>query len=324
MKVLVIGGAGYIGSHVVKAMLKAGHEVTVFDNMTSGKLSNLFTSAQFIAGDTRHKDDVDSAFARGFDSCVYLAAFKAVGESMEKPEKYSSNNICATINILNACVKYNCNYFVFSSSATVYGAPQYLPMDEKHPTVPDNYYGFTKLKIEEFLSWYDKLKGLKFASLRYFNATGYDVEGEITGLETNPQNLLPVIMEVALKMRHELKIFGNDYPTKDGTCIRDYVHVCDLALAHVNALKYLENNKKSITLNLGTGEGHSVLEILETARKIIGKEIPSSFVARRKGDLPCYYACSKLATKTIGWNPKYSSIETIISSTWNVYSKLKV
>jgi len=321
MKVLVIGGAGYIGSHVVKAMLNAGHEVTVFDNLTTGQLCNLFDGASFIAGDTRHADDVDSAFARGFDASIYLAAFKAVGESMLAPEKYSINNISATMNILNASTKYGCRFIVFSSSAAVYGTPKYLPMDEEHPTAPDSYYGFTKLKIEEFLKWYDILKSLRFASLRYFNAAGYDVEGDVKGIEKNPQNLLPVIMEVACGMRKELQIFGNDYQTRDGTCVRDYVHVSDLAIAHVNALNYIFKNDKSITVNLGTENGHTVLEMLNEARRITGKEIPSRFVARREGDPPSSYASSKLATETIGWSPKYSSIETLISSTWKIYSK---
>jgi len=321
MNVLVIGGAGYIGSHVVKAMLGAGHEVTVFDNMSSGQECNLFSDANFVLGDARNTSDIENIFSKNFDACVYLAAFKSVGESMSLPEKYSINNISAPLNILNACVKYNCKYIVFSSSAAVYGTPKYLPMDESHPTNPDSYYGFTKLKIEEFLKWYDVLKGIKSASLRYFNAAGYDVEGDILGLEKNPQNLLPVIMEVAMGVRPSLKIFGGDYPTKDGTCIRDYVHVLDLATSHVRALEYIAKNNKSVVLNLGTEKGHSVLEMLEAARKITGREIASEVVARREGDPPSSYASSKLAKELIGWAPKYSSLESLISSTWEVYSK---
>ena len=321
MNVLVIGGAGYIGSHVVKAMLASRHSVTVFDNLSSGQLCNLFDGASFIAGDARHQDDVDETFERGFDACVYLAAFKAVGESMLSPEKYSINNISAAINILNACAKYGCRRFIFSSSAAVYGTPQYLPMDESHPTNPDSYYGFTKLKIEEFLKWYDKLKGIRFASLRYFNAAGYDVEGSIKGLERNPQNLLPIIMEVAIGKRAELQVFGNDYPTKDGTCVRDYVHVTDLATAHVKALEAICMKDESITLNLGTEKGHSILEMLEMARKITGEKIPARFVARREGDPPSSFASSALASQTIGWVPQYSSLETLICSTWKMYSK---
>lgn len=321
MKVLVIGGAGYIGSHVVKAMLDAGYKVTVFDNLSSGLLCNLFPQAEFIAGDTRHASDVDAAFAKRFDAAVYLAASKSVGESMEKPEKYSCNNISASMNILNSAVEYQCLRFIFSSSAAVYGSPEYLPIDEAHPKNPENYYGFTKLKIEEFLEWYDKLKDMRFASLRYFNAAGYDTGGRISGLEKNPQNLLPVIMETACGMRKELQIFGSDYPTRDGTCIRDYVHVTDLAKAHVDALNYINTENKSLTVNLGTEKGITVKEMLEAARRITGKEIPACFTGRRAGDPASLYASSDLARKTIGWNPVNSGIDTLISSTWRVYQK---
>ncbi|MEL3901704.1 UDP-glucose 4-epimerase GalE [Treponema phagedenis] len=321
MRVLVIGGAGYIGSHVVKAMLKAGHAVTVFDNLSSGMLCNLFDDAEFIAGDCRHADDIEAAFARGFDGAVYLAAFKAVGESMEKPEKYSINNISATMNILNTAVKYGCLRFVFSSSAAVYGSPQYLPIDEKHPKNPESYYGFTKLKTEEFLQWYDRLKNLKFASLRYFNAAGYDPEGDVPGLEKNPQNLLPIIMETAAGMRKELQIFGSDYDTRDGTCIRDYVHVSDLAEAHVNALQYIDAKNESLIVNLGSETGITVTEMLEAARKITGKEIPARYVGRRAGDPAELYATSARARETIGWNPRYSDVDTLIESTWRMYQK---
>ena len=322
MRILVIGGAGYIGSHVVKAMLEAGHSVTVFDNLSSGQLCNIFPGTEFIAGDTRHTDDIDMAFARGFDGAVYLAAFKAVGESMINPEKYSVNNISATMNILNAAVKHGCLRFVFSSSAAVYGSPEYLPIDEKHPKNPESYYGFTKLKTEEFLQWYDRLKGLKFASLRYFNAAGYDPSGAVKGLERNPQNLLPIIMEVAAGMRKELQIFGNDYPTRDGTCIRDYVHVSDLAKAHTDALHYIDKTTNSLIVNLGSEVGITVSEMLTAARSITGKEIPARFVGRRAGDPAELYATSQRARETIGWNPQYSDVKTLIESTWNMYKNL--
>jgi UDP-glucose 4-epimerase len=319
MKVLVIGGAGYIGSHVVKAMLAAKHEVTVFDNLSSGQLGNLFPEAGFIAGDIRHSDDIDAAFARGFDACVHLAAFKAVGESMSEPEKYSVNNISGTLNILNAMSAHGCGNIVFSSSAATFGQPEYVPMDEKHPTNPESYYGFTKLEIERFLHWYDVIRGIKFAALRYFNAAGYDPSGEITGIERNPQNLLPIVMEVAMGWRKELQIFGQDYDTRDGTCIRDYVHVSDLAVAHVNALGYIGSKRESLTVNLGSESGVSVTEMVDAARRVTGKEIPARYVARRPGDASALYATSALAKKLIGWNPKYSDVDTLIGSTWTVY-----
>ena len=319
MKVLVIGGAGYIGSHVVKALMKAGHTVTVFDNLASGLRQNLFPQNEFIHGDILNPQQLDAAFAKKFDAFVHLAASKAAGESMIVPEKYSTNNITGTLNIMNAAVKNGCLNMVFSSSAAVFGAPQYLPIDEKHPQDPENYYGYTKLDIEHFMVWYDKLKGLKFAALRYFNAAGYDPEGELTGLEQNPANLLPVIMEVACGMRKKLNIFGNDYETRDGTCIRDYVHVSDLADAHVKALDYITKNKKSLTVNLGSETGITVTEMLDAARRITGKPIPADYVDRRPGDPACLYATSAYARKTLKWVPKYSDIDTLIDSTWKAY-----
>lgn len=319
MKVLVIGGAGYIGSHVVKQMMKAGHEVTVFDNLSSGLRCNLFPGNAFIYGNILIPSDIEAAFSKGFDAFVHLAAFKAAGESMEQPEKYSVNNITGTLNIMNAAVKYGCKKMIFSSSAAVFGAPQYLPIDEDHPKNPENYYGFTKLEIERFMAWYDQLKGMRYAALRYFNAAGYDPEGEIRGLEQNPANLLPRVMEVAAGLKSGMKVFGTDYDTRDGTCIRDYVHVTDLARAHVMALDYLTKNDKSLTVNLGTEKGTTVKEIIDAARKITGKEIPAEDVERRPGDPACLYATSAHARETLGWKPEYSDVDTLVRTTWEVY-----
>ncbi len=319
MKVLVIGGAGYIGSHVVKELMKAGHKITVFDNFSSGLRCNLFEGNDFIYGNILIVEDIESAFAKGFDAFVHLAAFKAAGESMIVPEKYSVNNITGTLNIMNAAVKYNCKKMIFSSSAAVFGEPEYLPIDEAHPKNPENYYGFTKLEIERFMEWYDKLKGMRFAALRYFNAAGYDPEGEIRGLEQNPANLLPRVMEVAAGMKPGMKVFGTDYDTRDGTCIRDYVHVTDLARAHVMALDYITKNDKSLAVNLGTENGTTVKEIIDAARRITGKEIPAEDVERRPGDPACLYATSKHARELLGWEPKYSDVDMLVKTTWEVY-----
>lgn len=321
MKVLVIGGAGYIGSHVVKELMKQGHKVTVFDNLSSGLLQNLFSENDFISGNILSKEDLDNAFSRGFDAFIHLAAFKAAGESMIKPEKYSVNNITGTLNILNSATKHGCKYMVFSSSAAVFGEPQYLPIDESHPKNPENFYGYTKLSIEEFMKWYDKIKGLKFAALRYFNAAGYDPEGVLYGLEQNPANLLPIIMEVACGMREKMKIFGNDYDTRDGTCIRDYVHVSDLAVAHVKALDYITKNNESLTVNLGSETGTSVTEMVDAARRITGHPIPADYVERRPGDPACLVASAKYAQEKLGWKPLYSDIDTLIDSTYKAYQK---
>lgn len=320
MKVLIIGGAGYIGSHVVKEMMKAGHKVTVFDNLSSGLRENLFPQNEFIYGNILIPADLDAAFEKGFDAFVHLAAFKAAGESMVAPEKYSVNNITGTLNIMNSAMKYNCKKMIFSSSAAVFGSPEYLPMDEKHPKNPENYYGFTKLKIEEFMKWYDQLKGLRFAALRYFNAAGYDPEGEIHGLEQNTQNLLPRVMEAALGQR-QLKIFGTDYDTRDGTCIRDYVHVTDLARAHVMALDYITKNDKSVAFNLGTEKGTTVKELIDASRRITGKEIPAEEVERRPGDPATLYTSSALAKELLGWEPLYSDVDTLVSTTWKAYTR---
>jgi UDP-glucose 4-epimerase len=212
-------------------------------------------------------------------------------------------------------------YFVFSSSAAVYGDPQFLPMDEKHPLQPINYYGYTKMVIEQILHWYDQLKGLRYAALRYFNATGYDVKGRIRGKEKNPGNLSPIIMEVAAGTRPVLRIFGEDYKTPDGTCIRDYIHVSDLADAHLKAMNYLCEKEKSLVVNLGTGHGYSVLEMLETARKISGLPIPHEIGPRRPGDPPELYANCQLAEKLLQWKAKYSSVEQISESMCRVYLK---
>jgi UDP-glucose 4-epimerase len=321
MNTLVIGGAGYIGSHVTRELMDRGHKVTVFDNFSSGLRENLFPEAAFIHGDILRYEQLGAAM-KGMDGAVYLAAFKAVGESMLKPEKYSVNNIIGTINLLNAASETGLAYIIFSSSAAVYGEPAYLPVDERHPTNPENYYGFTKLEIEKFLSWYDRLKGIRFASLRYFNAAGYDPQGRIRGREQNPANLIPVIMETACGMRKELQIFGNDYDTPDGTCVRDYIHVSDLAAAHVLALDYIAKNGKSVTVNLGSETGSSVTEVLETARRITGKPIPSRVTGRRPGDPAKLTASAALARELLGWTAEHSNLETLIGTSWEVYRRL--
>ncbi|MDR0910835.1 MAG: UDP-glucose 4-epimerase GalE [Spirochaetaceae bacterium] len=320
MKICIIGGAGYIGSHTAREFLDAGHEVTVYDNLSSGLRQNLFPEEKFIHGDIRDYPALVAALSgTPFEVIVYLAAYKAAGESMIVPQKYSLNNISGTVNILNAALECGVKYLIFSSSAAVYGEPKYLPIDEAHPTEPENYYGWTKLEIEKMLGWYDRLKNLKFAALRYFNAAGYDVQGRITGREFNPANLIPIVMETAAGIRKKLTVFGTDYKTPDGTCIRDYIHVNDLASAHVMALNTLAKTGKSLTVNLGTGKGSSVLEVLDAARKITGKEIPAEMGPRRPGDPDELYAASKLAKDLMGWEAKHSDLKTIIETSWKVY-----
>jgi UDP-glucose 4-epimerase len=320
MNILVIGGAGYIGSHVAREFLDQGHRCTVYDNLSSGLRENLFPEAEFIYGDIHDYRGLTQTMKGGFDALIHLAASKAAGESMLKPEKYSRNNIIGTLNILNAASETGIKHIVFSSSAAVYGEPEYLPIDEKHPARPENYYGFTKLEIERFLGWYDKLRDIRYACLRYFNAAGYDIKGRIKGLEQNPANLLPVIMEAACGMRQELQIFGNDYDTPDGTCIRDYIHVSDLAIGHAAALDYISKSGKSLVINLGSETGSSVLEVVETARRITGKPIPTKTAGRRPGDPAKLTASSAYAHEVLGWKAQYSDMETLIKTSWEAYN----
>ena len=322
MNILIIGGAGYIGSHVTREFLDLKHCCTVYDNLSSGLRENLFSDAEFVHGDILDYQRLLNAIKGGnFDALVHLAASKAAGESMLVPQKYSQNNITGTLNIINAACEAGIKNIVFSSSAAVYGEPKYLPIDEKHPTEPENYYGFTKLEIEKFLGWYDKLKNIRYAALRYFNAAGYDVKGRIRGLEMNPANLIPIVMETACGVRAEMQIFGNDYETPDGTCIRDYIHVSDLASGHAAALDYIIKNDKSITVNLGSEQGFSVTEIIEAARKITGKPVTAKIAGRRAGDPAKLTASSALAFDMLGWKAKHSDIETLIKTNWKVYSK---
>lgn len=321
MHVLVIGGAGYIGSHVVKALLNQKATVTVFDNLSTGQEINLFSDASFIKGDILDKEALTQALRQNIDAVILLAGKKAVGESMENPALYAQNNITGMLNVLNAMLETHVNNLVFSSSAAVYGTPHYLPIDERHPLDPMSFYGFTKLETERFLTWYHTLKGLNFMALRYFNAVGYDETGAVKGLEQNPQNLLPIIMEVACRKRESLHIFGNDYDTPDGTCIRDYIHVTDLADAHVKAIHHLTAGKESLSLNLGTEKGLSVLDMVKETQRVIQKPIAYQFAPRRPGDPAIVTSSAKQAQTVLGWTPTHSSLENIIASTWAVYRK---
>ena len=320
MKVLVIGGAGYIGGHVARLFADRGHKVDVADNLSTGSPENIFPDYGFYQGDILDYPWLLGVMGRGYDAIVHLAAAKAAGESMLNPEKYSLQNLGGTINIINAACAAGINNLVFSSSAAVYGEPKYLPIDEEHPREPANYYGFTKLEIERILAWYDRLKGLRFAALRYFNAAGYDPAGKVRGLEKRPANLIPVIMETAAGIRKDFELFGLDYPTPDGSGVRDYIHVSDLAEGHYLALEYLVREKKSLTVNLGSEEGLSVLQILEAARRITGRPIPEKVSPRRAGDPARLVASSARARDLLGWEARCSDLDSLVSTTWKAYS----
>jgi len=319
-KVLVTGGAGYIGSHVVLELIEGGYEVIVVDNLQKGNEKNLFPGTRFLRGDIQDSEILMQVFSESIHAVFHFAAWKAVGESMTDPEKYTLNNLNGTFTLLVKMLESGCKNLIFSSSAAVYGSPRYLPIDEEHPKSPENYYGYTKLCIEENLSWYARLRGLKYAALRYFNAAGYDPKGRVKGLEMTPANLLPIIMEVATGKREILEIYGDNYETKDGTCIRDYIHVSDLARAHILSLKYLESQGESLIVNLGSESGYSVLEMLEVARSVTGREIPHKVVARRAGDPAKLLASSRKAKEILGWEASLSSKESLIQTMWNVYS----
>ena len=318
MNILVTGGAGYIGSHVVLDLLDSGHEVTVLDDLSLGFEKNVDVRAKFIRGSTLSEQDLKTAFSTGPDAVIHLAAWKAAGESMVHPGKYSINNIIGTLKLLMAMVDSGVQKMIFSSSAAIYGYPEYLPVDEKHRTDPINYYGYTKLAIEDNLRWYSRLKGISFVSLRYFNAAGYDSKNRVTEPEQNPQNLLPIVMEVAAGKRDKLEIYGDDYNTADGTCIRDYIHVSDLASAHTKAIQFLQREGRDLLVNLGTGCGHSVLDVVREAKQITKHPIPSEFVERRPGDPEELIASFEMATDVLKWTPLHSDLNHILHTMWEI------
>lgn len=317
-KILVIGGAGYIGSHVVKALLHENFAVTVYDNLSTGQVCNLFEKAEFVKGDILDSQHLEKTMAQGFDAVIHLAAKKAVGESMENPQLYSQNNISGSVNIFNAMLNTGIKNIVFSSTSAVYGMPKYLPLDENHPLNPMSFYGYTKMAIEQVMNWYSKIKDFHYIALRYFNAVGYAADGSIRGKEKNPQNLLPLIMEVATGKREILHVFGNDYDTPDGTCVRDYIHVEDLANAHVAAIKKLLADGDSQIINLGTEKGTSVLEIIKAVERVSGKKINYDFAPRRAGDPANVIATSAKAAEVLGWHAKYTNIDEIVKTVWNI------
>lgn len=316
--ILVVGGAGYIGSHVVKALRDAGRQPVVFDNLSTGLRENLFPEIPFIHGDLLIPEQVRAAM-RGIRSVIHLAALKAAGDSMLEPERYALHNLNGTVNLLHAAGTAGVRHFVFSSSAAVYGEPQYLPLDENHPTEPANFYGQTKLQIEMLLSWFSRLRNMRYAGLRYFNAAGYDPDGEVRGLEKEPNNLLPLVLETLLGWRENLEVYGTDYDTEDGSCIRDYIHVSDLADAHLRALNFLEEQDEDLVLNLGTSKGISVLEILDAARKVSGMDLPVILSDRRPGDPAVVLASAEKAERLLEWSPAFSDVETILKTMLAAY-----
>ncbi|KAL2920304.1 hypothetical protein HK105_200377 [Polyrhizophydium stewartii] len=323
MKVLVCGGAGYIGSHLVREISKLpGYEVVVFDNLAKGHAAAVPAGVKLERGDIRNKDDLERVFASFKPEAVFhFAAWIEVGESCSDPLKYYENNVCGTVTLLQAVQRHGTKYFIFSSTAALFGTPDRIPIHEFDTTVPKNPYGDTKLAVEVMLKACDDAFGLKSVCLRYFNACGADASGEI-GEDHEPEShIIPIVLQVPRGKREKVFIFGNDYNTPDGTCIRDYVHVTDLASAHIKSLEYLVKHNKSDKFNLGSGKGFSVKEIVEAARRVTGHPIPAEVKDRRPGDPDTLVAASQRAEEILGWKRQYTDIEAIVQTAWNFHQK---
>jgi UDP-glucose 4-epimerase len=322
MKLLITGGTGYVGSATVHELKKLGHEIVVFDNMVFGHEESLPKEVKLIRGDLINKETLADVFeAEEPEAVLHFASYTYVGESVEKPEKYFQNNVVGSLNLLEVMKDYKVRKIIFSSSAGVYGQPTKIPITEDVPLSPTSPYGESKIMIEKLLGWFEKAHEIKSISLRYFNAAGADLEFGL-GEDHDPEShLIPLIMKVALGKLPEIKIFGNDYGTPDGTCIRDYIHIKDLAQAHVLALDKLVAGGESSIYNLGTGTGTSVRQIIDVARKISEKEIKEVMADRRPGDPAKLVASFNKAKAELGWEPKRSDVKTIISDAWKWHSK---
>ena len=322
--VLVTGGAGYIGSHAVKALKSSGYEVVILDNLVYGhpEIAEDVLKTELIVGDTNDRELLDQLFAsRSIDAVMHFAAYAYVGESVSQPDKYYRNNVVGTLTLLEAMNKAGINKFVFSSTCATYGIPDTVPIPEDHPQNPINPYGMSKLMVEQILADFDHAYDFRSVRFRYFNAAGADPSGELGEDHAPETHLIPLTLYAALGKRDAISIYGTDYPTPDGTCIRDYIHVCDLASAHVLGLEYLLNGGKTDKFNLGNGNGFSVKEVIETAREVTGREIKATLSDRRPGDPPSLVGSGEKAKKVLGWNPEYPDLKDIISHAWQWHLK---
>ncbi|HHW47022.1 MAG TPA: UDP-glucose 4-epimerase GalE [Clostridiaceae bacterium] len=317
MAVLVTGGAGYIGSHTVIELIEEKEEVVVIDDLQKGHKGAVL-GGRFYEGDLRDEEFLQKVFSENeIESVIHFAADSLVGESVQDPLKYYNNNVVSTLKLLTKMKEFGVKRIVFSSTAATYGEPENIPILETDRTLPTNPYGETKLAVEKALKWFDRAYGIKYASLRYFNAAGAHISGKI-GEDHNPEtHLIPIVLQAALGKREVVKIFGDDYNTPDGTCIRDYIHVSDLAQAHILALKKLRNGGESDIYNLGNGKGFSVKEVIDVARQVTGVNIRAEIAERRPGDPAVLVASSEKIQKELNWNPKYNELSTIIETAWN-------
>ena len=315
MNILVTGGAGYVGSHAVRLLISRGHEVWIYDNLSRGHRAAV-PPGKLITGDLADQAHLTRVLqSNRIDAVMHFAAFALVGESVADPALYYGNNLLGSFHLLEAMRAAGVQKLVFSSTTATYGTPEKMPIAETTPQLPINPYGFSKLAVERMLDDYAHAYGLSFAALRYFNAAGAAADGSIGEDHTPESHLIPIVLQVALGQRPSIAIFGDDYPTPDGTCIRDYVHVEDLADAHLSALERLGGGRR-LKLNLGTGRGYSVREVIGACRKITGHPIPEVIGPRRPGDPPELVADSTLARETLGWSPKYMTIESIVETAW--------
>lgn len=314
--ILVAGGAGYIGSHTVKYLLKNDYNVVVVDNLVYGHSEAVLTP-NFEQIDLADKGALDAVFKKyKIDAVVHFAAYTYVGESVTDPQKYYWNNMVNTLNLLDTMIENNVKNIVFSSTCATYGNPQYTPIDEKHPQFPINPYGKTKLMMEQIMADYETAYGLKYVALRYFNAAGCDAQGELGESHDPETHLIPLVLKAIKGEIPQINVFGTDYDTPDGTCIRDYIHVEDLADAHMLAVEKLFSDGKSECINLGTGIGTSVKEIIQAAEEVTGKKVPLQYGERRAGDPAKLYAANQKSKEVLGWNPKYTDIKEIIKTAW--------
>jgi UDP-glucose 4-epimerase len=314
--ILVVGGAGYIGSHMVKLLLGRNHHVTTFDNLSKG-FSDAVVGGDLVLGDLANRGQIDRLLvAERFDAVMHFASYIEVGESVRDPAKYYRNNVTNTLNLLDAMVQAGVDRFIFSSSAAVYGEPQYSPIDEKHPCAPINPYGMTKWMVEQVLDDYGRAYNLKSVSLRYFNAAGADPDGELGERHDPETHLIPLVLQVASGRRPDIEVYGRDYETADGTCIRDYIHVVDLCHAHLLALESVGGVSGHQVYNLGNGDGFSVQQVIDAARRVTGREIPVVDGQRRAGDPPILVADASKARQELGWKPVYTDLDGIIEHAW--------
>lgn len=321
MNILVAGGAGYIGSHTVLSLIEAGHHVVVVDNLLTGHINAIPAEVKFYNGDIRDLLFLMKVFTHEkIDAVIHFAASSLVGESVTDPLKYYDNNLCGTMVLLQAMVKCGVDKIVFSSTAATYGEPERIPILETDRTCPTNPYGETKLSMEKMFKWVGAAHGIRYVSLRYFNACGAHESGSIGEAHTPESHLIPLILQVPLGKREFISVFGDDYLTKDGTCVRDYIHVTDLAQAHILAAEYLAAGGESDIFNLGNGVGFTVNEVIDTARKVTGHPIPAMVVPRRAGDPAQLVASSDKARTVLGWKPAHASLEEIIASAWKWHS----